>query len=84
MKRKMAWIGFSYLFGLFIASFFNIAQNLIIVVSLFLITVVLFVSLKKNRGLILIVSVPVLMAILSNITYTRFCYNEIVSYDKKM
>lgn len=83
MKRKMAWIGFSYLFGLFIASFFNIAQNLIIVVSLFLITVVLFVSLKKNRGLILIVSVPVLMAILSNITYTRFCYNEIVSYDKK-
>lgn len=79
----MAWIGFSYLFGLFIASFFNIRQNLIVVVSLFLIAVVLVVSLKKSRALILIVSVPVLMAIMSNVTYTRFCYNKIVSYDNK-
>lgn len=79
----MAWIGISYLFGLFIASFFNIRQNLIIDISLFLISAVLFISLKNKRALILIVSVPVMISILSNVAYTKFCYNKIVSYDNK-
>lgn len=79
----MAWIGISYLFGLFIASFFNIRQNFIIVISFFLISVVLFISLKHKRALILIVSVPVMISILSNAAYTKFCYNKIVSYDSK-
>lgn len=83
MKRKMAWIGFSYLFGLFLASFFNIRQNVIIVVSIFLIAVLLFLSVKNKRALILIVSVPILIAVCSNITYTKIFYNKIVSYNDK-
>lgn len=83
MKRKMAWIGISYLFGLFLASFFNVRQNVIIAVSAFLVAVILFLSLKSKRALILIVSIPVIMSVCSNITYTKLCYNKIVSYDKK-
>lgn len=83
MKRKMAWIGISYLFGLFIASFFDIRQNFIIFGSAFIIFVILFFSLKPKRALILIVFVPVISAVLSNVTYTKFCYNKIISYDNK-
>ncbi len=82
MRRKMAWIGFSYLFGLFLASFFNIKQNVIIAVSIFIITVILFLAFKK-RSLILIVSIPVLIAVCSNITYTKLVYNKIISYTDK-
>ena len=83
MKRKMAWIGFSYLFGLFFVSFFNVIQNVIIAVSVFLIAVLMFIALKNRRSLILIVSVPVFLAVCSNITYTEFIYNKIVSYSGK-
>ncbi len=83
MKRKMAWIGFSYLFGLFIASFFNVRQNIIIAVSIFLIAALLVLAVKNARALLLIVSVPVLIAVCSNITYTEFFYNKIVSYNDK-
>ena len=83
MKRKMAWIGFSYLFGLFLASFFNVRQNVIIAVSAFLIEVLLFLAVKNKRPLILIVSIPVLLAVCSNITYTELVYNKIISYNDK-
>lgn len=83
MKRKMAWIGFSYLFGLFLASFFNVSQNVIIAISAFLIAVLLFLAVKNKRSLILIVSVPALIAVCSNITYTELVYNKIISYTDK-
>lgn len=83
MKRKMAWIGISYLFGLFLASFFNVRQNLIIVISVFLISLILFLTFKSKRALISIVSVPIMIAMCSNVAYTKFCYNKIVSYDNQ-
>lgn len=83
MKRKMAWIGFSYLFGLFLASFFNVRQNVIITVSAFLTAVLLYIAVKNKRALILIVSVPILLAVCSNITYTELIYDKVVSYNDK-
>ncbi len=84
MKRKMAWIGFSYLFGLFLASFFNVKQNVIISVSVLLIAALLFIGIKNKRSFILIVSIPVLLAVCSNITYTKLVYNKIISYNGKI
>ena len=49
MRRKMAWIGFSYLFGLFLASFFNIKQNVIIPVFLAVCSNISYTKLVYNK-----------------------------------
>lgn len=83
MKRKMAYIGFSYLFGLFVASFFAVKINLLLLVLLLALGAILFLFLKEKRKYLLIITIPIILSISQNIAYTKCVYNEAVKLNDK-
>lgn len=81
MVRKMAYIGFSYLIGLFFASFFKSEIVLIVssVVILICVSFHFYLGSKKNKLLVCIYSCAIGAIIFS--LFTIFVYNRIISYD---
>lgn len=83
MTRKMAVIGFSYLIGLFIASFFAFNINLHIGISAIIAGIALYFILRKHNKTAYSVAIVTLgIAFCVCGLYTHFVYDKIVSIDK--
>ncbi|MBQ7980331.1 MAG: ComEC/Rec2 family competence protein, partial [Oscillospiraceae bacterium] len=81
MVRKMAYIGASYLIGLFFASFFTYRINLCLSITLF-VTSVLTVILLRNKPIKFVAcSVSAAIALLIYGLYDYNVYQNIIKYD---
>lgn len=83
MVRKMAYVGISYITGLFFASFFIPTINLLVAISFLLITTLYFFIFKKFKKEVLLVSFFFCIAIFSNVIYTKMVYEKILNYQGK-
>ena len=82
MTRKMAVIGFSYLIGLFIASFFAFNIDLYIGSFTFILGIILYFLLRKHDKhayAVSIITIGIAFCICG--LYTNFVYNQIISLD---
>lgn len=83
MKRKMAYVGFSFLGGLFVASLEWGKYNLQFILFGILLTVVLFLLCGKYRTYIAVCAISYFLGISFLSCYTNFTYNKIVSFSDK-
>ena len=83
MVRKMAYVGLSYIAGLFFASFFITTINIAVIIGLLMISFLYFFMFKKYRSELLTISICFSLAVASNIIYTKTVYEKILSYQNK-
>lgn len=83
MVRKMAYVGISYVLGLFFASFFSVKINLVFILTSIILLVGYYICYKKRKRQIIVSAIVFIIAILSNITYTKICYEKILKYENE-
>lgn len=86
MVRKMAYVGFSYMIGLFFASFFISKINIIIATAVLLCGIGGCIFFRKNkllRSKIIVISSCIAAAILVSALYTELRYQKVVDYNGK-
>lgn len=83
MVRKMAYVGLSYIAGLFFASFFITIINIAVVIGIIAISLLYFFMFKKCRKEILLISICFSIAVSSYVIYTKAVYEKILSYQNK-
>lgn len=83
MVRKMAYVGLSYIAGLFFASFFITIINIAVVTGVIIISFLYFFMFKKCRKEILLISICFSIAVSSYVIYTKVVYEKILSYQNK-
>lgn len=85
MMRKMMYIGFSYLTGLFFASFFafSVLQCSYIIIGILLITLVYTILYKAKKAFIIAIAIGFSTALLSNVMYTKLVVEKIMQYNEK-
>ena len=81
MKRKLAYVGFAFLGGLFIASWDWGKYNLQFIILGLLITLILFLLLKDYRIYVAVVAVSFFAGISYLSLFTHFKYEKIIAYD---
>lgn len=83
MVRKMAYVGISYVVGLFFASFFSVKLNAIFILTVLLLLVGYFICYAQRKKHIIVSAIVFIIAILCNIMYTKLCYEKILEYENK-
>ena len=81
MKRKLAYVGFAFLGGLFIASWEWGKYNLQFIILGLLITLILFLFLKDYRIYVTVAAVSFFAGIAYLSLFTHFKYEKIIAYD---
>lgn len=81
MVRKMAYIGSSYLIGLFFASFFNIAVNIIAAFCTVTVAVTVLIVSESKSVKVSVCMISAAAAMLLYGLYDCFVYRNIVKYD---
>lgn len=81
MVRKMAYIGSSYLIGLFFASFLDIAVNILAAASTVVIAVTVLILLGSKSVKVPVCMISAAAAMLLYGLYDCFVYRNIVKYD---
>lgn len=81
MKRKLAYVGFAFLGGLFIASWDWGKYNLQFIILGLLISLILFLLLKDYRIYVAVVAVSFFAGISYLSLFTHFKYEKIIAYD---
>lgn len=83
MIRKMAYVGFSYLLGLFFASFFISEAVIAVNAAAIVFSVIILILKGKSKLVCLVCSICFAIGSCYYIGYDRFCYQDIVSYNGK-
>ena len=81
MVRKMAYVGLSYMAGLFFASFFSITKNIVFLIGIIIISTLYILLFRKNRKNITVIAVSFCIAVFIYILYSQTVYNQVVKYD---
>lgn len=81
MIRKMAYVGFSYLLGLFFASFFISQASLIVSFAAVIISLVILKLKGRSKLVYLVCSVCFAIGTLFYISYDKLCYQKVIAYD---
>ncbi|MDO5125911.1 MAG: ComEC/Rec2 family competence protein [Ruminococcus sp.] len=83
MKRKIAFIGFSFLSGLMAASFGWGKYNIYIILASFVLAIMMFFFLQKFRVYVTAIAVSFLVGVVYITAYTHFSYDRIIRYDNQ-
>lgn len=83
MKRKFAWVGFPFLFGLLAFSLGWGKYNLVFICADLLISLLGAICVKKYRTCIVVSGVVFLLAISFASAYTYVVYNRVMEYSGK-
>lgn len=81
MIRKMAYVGFSYLLGLFFASFFISEAALIISIAAVIISLIILKLKGRSKLVYLVCSVCFAIGTIFYISYDKLCYQKITAFD---
>lgn len=81
MIRKMAYVGFSYLLGLFFASFFISEASLIVSISAVIISLVILKLKGRSKLVYIVCSVCFAIGTFFYISYDKLCYQKVTAYD---
>lgn len=81
MVRKMAYVGFSYLLGLFFASFFSFGVSVAISVAAVMLSVVILKLKGKDKIVFLVCSICFVIGVSYYFGYDKLCYQKIIEYD---
>ncbi len=81
MVRKMAYIGSSYLIGLFFASFLDIGANILASVSAIVVSVTVLILFGRKSVKVSVCIISAAFAMLLYGLYDCFVYRNIVKYD---
>ncbi len=83
MVRKMAYVGISYVIGLFFASFFALSVKLSVIGFVIVSAAIYVIVFREKRHYVVAVAISFCLAVSVNILYTQLCYNKIVDYENK-
>lgn len=83
MVRKMTYVGFSYMIGLFFASFFSFLNLIIFSVATFCCILVYNIIKCKSKAKIITCFVTFIVAIIIYNGYTYIVYDNAIKYDDK-
>ncbi len=81
MVRKMAYVGFSYLLGLFFASFFSFGESASICAAAVLLSIVIIKLKGKDKIVFFVCSICFAIGVLYYSGYEKLCYQKIIKYD---
>ncbi|MGN0599827.1 MAG: ComEC/Rec2 family competence protein [Oscillospiraceae bacterium] len=79
MIRKMAYVGFSYLLGLFFASFFISEAVIAVCAAAVLFSVVVLILKGRNKLVYLVCSIFFAIGSIYYIGFDRLCYQKVIS-----
>lgn len=83
MVRKMAYVGFSYLLGLFFASFFSFGTSVAICTAAVLLSIVIIKLKGKDKIVFFVCSICFAIGVFYYFGYDNICYQKITAYDGK-
>lgn len=83
MIRKMAYVGFSYLIGLFFASFFISEAVIAVSIAAIVFSVVILILKGRKKLVYLVCSICFVIGSLYYVGYDKLCYQKVVSFDNK-
>lgn len=81
MVRKMAYVGFSYLLGLFFASFFSFGASAAVCIAVILLSLIMIKLKRKNRIVFFVCSVCFAIGVFYYFGYDKLCYQKIIGYE---
>ena len=79
MIRKMAYVGFSYLLGLFFASFFISEAVIAVSIAAVVFSVVIIILKGKSKIVCLVCSICFAIGSFYYVGYDKLCYQKVVS-----